>query len=101
MFQGAKRHFKGPLKNSKFFVRSSMCAHLFDNRNISAWLVDVQEMSLVSVLFPMIEVCFCLSDFGFWDLVGNTPSNVVLIRGMLPNRGGIEYGMPLGGLVSN
>jgi hypothetical protein len=55
-----------------------MLGHLFDNRDIGAWLEDVQEMSLVSVLFPVIEVCFCLCDFRFWDLVGNTPSDIVL-----------------------
>lgn len=67
--------------------RSSQAEHLFGHWNVGTGLVDIQELSLVSILFSVVQVDSCLGDLGLWDLVGDAPSDVVLIRGMLFGRG--------------
>lgn len=61
----------------------SMDPYFFHDGNIAARLIDVQEVGLVSVLFPMIEVSLGFCHFALRDLVSYTPSYVILIDGVL------------------
>lgn len=61
----------------------SMDPYFFHRGNIASRLINIQEVGLVSVLFPMVEVSLGFCHFAFRDLESYTPSNVILIDGVL------------------
>lgn len=63
--------------------RSVHAEHLLHHRNIATRLVDIQKVRLVSILFTMVQVSFCLGDLGLWNLIGDAPSDIVLVCGVL------------------